>query len=159
FRAVFEPLEIRHDRVPGEPDPGPYPKYDYGKAYAPITSGMVRVVDEKLDAKTFLYTRGESRNVVPGRPPIPPAPPVFLGGQFRVGPVERPAEASYSGLKRFVRREEFSSAWAAVRGAGRGLATSWARLVASAPEALDAADGRASLLTDAMRLAAALARL
>jgi hypothetical protein len=27
LRACFEPIEIRHDRVPGEPDPGPYPQY------------------------------------------------------------------------------------------------------------------------------------
>src|SRR5437667_5036580 len=45
FRAVFEPVEIRHDRWPGEPNPGPYPKYSYGAAYAPITSGLVRVAD------------------------------------------------------------------------------------------------------------------
>src|SRR5213076_1986776 len=57
-----------------------YPKYEYGKAYKPITSGMVRVFDEKLDAATFLYTQGESRNIVPGRPPIPPGMPGFLGG-------------------------------------------------------------------------------
>ena len=64
FRAFFEPIEVRQDRWPGEPDPGKYPKYSYGKAYKPITSGMVRIVDEKLDAKTFIYTGGEARNVI-----------------------------------------------------------------------------------------------
>jgi hypothetical protein len=107
LRACFEPIEIRHDRVPGEPDPGPFPKYDYGKAYGPITSGMVRVFDEKLDAKTFLYTRGESRNVVPGKPPIDPGVPAFLsGGAFHVEPVSLPPEAYNPGLRDFVRREE-----------------------------------------------------
>lgn len=107
LRAVFEPLEIRHDRVAGEPDPGPYPKYDYGKAYGPISSGLVRVFDEKLDAKTFLYTRGESRNVVPGRPPIDPGMPRFLGGaSFEVKPVNLPAESSYPGLRTFIRNDE-----------------------------------------------------
>jgi hypothetical protein len=107
LRACFEPIEIRHDRVPGEPDPGPYPKYVYGAAYAPITSGMVRVFDERLDARTFLYTRGESRNVVPGRPPIAPGVPAFLKpSNFRVEPVALPPEASYPGLKDFIRREE-----------------------------------------------------
>src|SRR5262249_41994248 len=61
-RAFFEPLELRHDRVPGEPDPGPFQKYVYAKSYGPITSGMIRVFDEKLDAKTFLYTGGDERN-------------------------------------------------------------------------------------------------
>ena len=107
LRACFEPIEIRHDRVPGEPDPGPFPKYDYGKAYGPITSGMVRVFDEKLDAKTFVYTRGESRNIVPGRPPVPPGAPAFLKSvSYRVEPVTLPPDASYPGMKEFVRREE-----------------------------------------------------
>ena len=111
LRAIFEPLELRHDRVPGEPDPGPYPKYEYGKAYKPITSGMVRVFDEKLDAQTFLYTGGESRNVVPDRPPVPPGVPDFLGGgSFRVEPVELPLEAYYPGRKAFVPREELAHA-------------------------------------------------
>ena len=100
FRAFFEPIEIRHDRVPGEPDPGPFPKYDYGKAYKPIASGLVRVFDEKLDAKTFLYTRGESRNVVPGRPPIPPGMFDFLGGRsLPAEPIALPAESSLPRVK------------------------------------------------------------
>jgi mono/diheme cytochrome c family protein len=110
FRAIFEPLEVRHDRVPGEPDPGPFPKYVYGSAYKPITSGMARVVDAQLDAKTFLYTRGESRNVVPGKAPIPPGVPAFLGGSFRVEPVPLPATAYYPGLKPFVQQEELQKA-------------------------------------------------
>ena len=73
---------------------GRIPKYEYGKAYKPITSGMVRVFDEKLDAQTFFYTGGESRNIVPGRPPVPPGVPDFLGGRsFRVEPIELPLEA------------------------------------------------------------------
>ena len=110
FRAIFEPLEVRHDRVPGEPDPGPFPKYVYGSAYKPITSGMARVVDEQLDAKTFLYTRGESRNVVPGKAPIPPGVPAFLGGSFHVESVSLPATAYYPGLKPFIQQEELQKA-------------------------------------------------
>ncbi|MFO0907395.1 MAG: DUF1549 domain-containing protein [Isosphaeraceae bacterium] len=107
LRAIFEPLELRHDRVPGEPDPGPYPKYDYGKAYGPIRSGLVRVFDEKLDAQTFLYTKGESRNIVPGRPPIEPGVPRFLqGDRFKVEPVALPPESSYPGLQEFVQHDE-----------------------------------------------------
>lgn len=125
LRAVFEPLEIRHDRVAGEPDPGPYPKYDYGKAYGPITSGLVRVFDEKLDAKTFLYTRGESRNVVPDRPPIPPGMPSFLGGaSFEVKPIDLPAESSYPGLRAFIRTDEMRARDTAVAKAGADLAKS-----------------------------------
>jgi hypothetical protein len=123
FRAFFEPLELRHDRVPGEPDPGPYPPYDYGKAYGPIQSGLVRVFDAKLDAQTFLYTRGESRNVVPGQPPIPPGVPAFLaGGGLRIEPLDLPAEAAHPGLKAFVQREEIAQRESAVAEAEQALA-------------------------------------
>ncbi len=138
FRAIFEPLEVRHDRVPGEPDPGPYPKYVYGAAYKPITSGLTRVFDEKLDAQTFLYTRGESRNIVPGRPPVAPGVPRFLGGAFRVEAVDLPHEAHYPGLKPFFQREEllqrekaFAGANAELEAARRGLDVWSAELIKS----------------------------
>ncbi|MFG0297663.1 MAG: PSD1 and planctomycete cytochrome C domain-containing protein [Maioricimonas sp. JB045] len=107
FRAFFEPIEIRTDRVPGEPDPGPYPKYDYGVSYKPISSGLVRIVDETLDAETFMYLGGEARNIVPDKPPIPPAAPAVIGGdQLKIAPVDLPPEAWYPGMKAFVREEE-----------------------------------------------------
>jgi hypothetical protein len=109
FRAFFEPIEIRHDRIPGEPDPGIYPKYTLGTPYKPINSGMVRIMDEKLDAKTFVYTGGEARNVVKGKPPVTPGPPRVLGGdQFEITPIDLPPEAWYPGLKPFVQQEEIA---------------------------------------------------
>jgi hypothetical protein len=106
LRAVFEPIEIRQDRVPGEADPGVYPKYSYGASYKPITTGMVRVVEEKLDAKTHFYTGGDERNVAKNRDPIPPGVPESLGGTFEATAVQLPPEAWYPGLKAFVRKEE-----------------------------------------------------
>lgn len=107
LRAVFEPIEMRHDRVPGEPDPGPYPTYDYGKAYKPITTGQVRVFDKTLDAKTYAYLKGESRNIIPGRPPVEPGFPEFLGGQaFPVKPIALPAKVRQPSLEPFIRQEE-----------------------------------------------------
>jgi len=106
FRAVFEPLEIRHDRWPGEADPGPYPKYSYGAAYGPIKSGMVRVMDEKLEAKTHFYTGGDERNVAKEKPPVAPGVPAALGGTFRVEPVALSRESWDPGSRDFVRREE-----------------------------------------------------
>ncbi|MBO50374.1 MAG: colicin uptake protein [Planctomycetaceae bacterium] len=106
MRATFEPIEVRHDRVPGEADPGVYPKYKYGKPYKPLTVGMVRICDEKLDAQTFVYSKGESRNIIPGRPPISPGGPGFLGGaEWKVEAVQLPPRAWYPGLKDFVRQE------------------------------------------------------
>ena len=108
FRAFFEPLEVRHDRVAGEPDPGPYPKYKYGASYKPIKSGLVRVMDEKLDAKTFMYTKGEARNIIPGLPPVQPGAPSILGGEMKVTRVKLPAESWYPGTKDSIRKEEIA---------------------------------------------------
>jgi hypothetical protein len=107
FRAFFEPLELRHDRVAGEPDPGPFVKYVYGVAYGPITSGRIRVFDEKLDAATYFYSRGDERNRVAGKPPVPPGVPAALGGErLKIEPVTLPPAAWYPGLRPFVQQEE-----------------------------------------------------
>jgi len=132
LRAVFEPLEIRHDRWPGEPDPGPYPKYSYGAAYKPIASGMVRVMDERLDAKTLFYTGGDERNVSKDKSPMPPGVPAALGGTFRVEPVALPPESWFPGAKAFVRRDEVAK---------REQALSAARAAVSKAQSTDNADG------------------
>src|SRR5262249_40883437 len=107
FRAFFEPLELRHDRVPGEPDPGVYPKYSYGAAYKPITSGMIRVFDEKPEAETYMYVKGDERIRMPGKPPVKPGGPAFLGGdRLSITPVTLPAEAAHPGLQAFAQKEE-----------------------------------------------------
>lgn len=137
FRAFFEPLEIRHDRVPGEPDPGPYTDYVYGSAYKPITSGLVRVFDRKLDAQTFLYTRGESRNIVKERGPIAPCVPAFLKPpDFHIEPVPLPREAAHPGLLAFVRDDERARA----RSARETALASWKQAAADLTAARAARD-------------------
>ncbi len=107
FRAFFEPLEIRHDRWPGEPDPGVYPKYSYGASYAPIQSGLVRVFDEKLNAETWMYSKGDERDRVPGKPPMKPGAPAFLrGDKLKITPVALPPQVHSPGLQAFVLEEE-----------------------------------------------------
>lgn len=142
FRAFFEPLEIRHDRVAGEPDPGPFPEYKLGRSFGPITSGMVRVMDKKLDAETFFYTGGDARNVVPGKPPIAPSAPAVLNGhRLKISPKDLPATVWYPGLKRFIQKEEIHArarALAAARAdalavtlASREARPRWAELLRS----------------------------
>ena len=48
FRAIFEPHQVRTDRVPGQ--------LDIAK------DGLVRVFDADPDAKTYLFIRGDDRN-------------------------------------------------------------------------------------------------
>jgi hypothetical protein len=131
FRAFFEPLELRHERVPGEPDPGPFKKYVYTEAYGPIKSGLIRVFDEKLDARTFFYTGGDERNKVEGRPPVEPGAPAVLGGeQLKIEPVALPLEVSYPGIRPFVQREETERREQAVRAARAELIDALEKAVA-----------------------------
>ncbi len=107
FRAFFEPLELRQDWVPGEPDPGPFQKYEYAVLRRVVQAGSIRVFDEKLDAKTYVYLLGDERNRAEGKPPVAPAAPAFLeGDRLRIRPVELPPVASYPGLKPFVQQVE-----------------------------------------------------
>jgi len=108
FTAFFEPLELRQDRLPGEPDPGPFAKQVKGGTRKPIRSGMIRVFDQTLDPETFIYVMGDDRQRA-DRPPVAPGVPAFLGGSKpAIEPVALPPAASYPGLKRFVREEELA---------------------------------------------------
>ncbi|QDT54691.1 Planctomycete cytochrome C [Caulifigura coniformis] len=111
FRAFFEPLELRQDRVPGLPDPGPFRKYVYTESYGPIAAGLIRVFDEKLDAQTFLYAKGDARNRIEGEPPaVPQAPAVLMTPDFKVEPVALQPEAFYPGMKAELRTEDLAKA-------------------------------------------------
>ena len=109
FRAFFEPIDIRHERVAGEPDPGPYPEYKLGASLKPLKTGMVRIADAKLDAETFVYRKGESRDIIKGLPAVTPAPPRILGGEpFTFAKIDLPPQAWYPGLREYVRQEEMA---------------------------------------------------
>ena len=91
FRAFFEPLGVRQDRLPGEPDPGPFGKYDYGGSRKPNPYGRVSAFDEKLTAVTSMYMQGDERLKVPnkkiiaGRPDVPGRrPPAHRTGRGAV---------------------------------------------------------------------------
>ena len=64
FRAFFEPLELRHDRVPGGPPLTRYLRYKPGSggSLRPIKAGLARVYDHDLTAKTFMYRTGDPRD-------------------------------------------------------------------------------------------------
>lgn len=149
FRAFFEPLELRRDRVANEPDPGPFKKYIYASSTAPLKSGLIRVFDEKLDAQTFVYRLGDEREIVKDKPPVEPGAPAFLGGeQLAIEPVVLPPVAWYPGLKPFIAAEDLVKLSAAQKAAADALV--------SAQQANAAADQLRILET---KLAAAAAQL
>jgi hypothetical protein len=107
FRAFFEPLELRHERMPGEPDPGPFEKYVYAKSYGPIKSGMIRVFDEYLNSETFMFSKGDARLRMEGKPTMKASPPQFLAGSFAMeSPTRLPITAAYPGMRAFIQAEE-----------------------------------------------------
>jgi len=108
FRAFFEPIELRHDRVPGGPPLTKYKRYlpGSGASLKPIAAGLARIFDTNLDTKTYMYQLGDSRNRF-DRPPVEPGVPAILGGRpLKIERVELPPKAWYPGLKAFVHQEE-----------------------------------------------------
>jgi hypothetical protein len=115
LRAFFEPLDLRQDRVAGAPDPGMFQDYVYGAAYGPITGGMIRVYDRRLDAVTRMYARGDERSILEGEEPVRPGLPALF--DFDIGTpneIDLPPVAIYPGLKSFIVEEEIAKAKAAV---------------------------------------------
>ncbi len=109
FRAFFEPIELRQDRVPGEGDPGPFQKYDYSVLRKIAKLGAIRVYDDKQEAKTQMYVGGDERAIMKDRPPVKPGAPAFLGGdRLRIEPVELPLQTIYPALKSYAQKEEIS---------------------------------------------------
>ena len=124
FRAFFEPLELRHDRVPGGPALTKYIRYQPGSggSLSPIAAGLPRVYDHYHDEKTFMYRLGDTRDRM-DRDPVRPAAPSILGGDtLQIESVSLPPVAWYPGLKEFVIREEREAAQDAVEQAEQELA-------------------------------------
>jgi hypothetical protein len=94
-RAIFEPHQVRIDRLPGQPDI--------------VKDGLVHVYDAKPDAPTFLYFRGDERT--PDKTPLVPGVPEALGGHFPAVEAVRLPQAAYAPDKReFVIRETLAAA-------------------------------------------------
>ena len=108
FRAFFEPLEFRHDRVPGGPALTKYIRYKPGSggSLKPIAAGLPRVYDFYPDEKTYMYRLGDTRDRM-DRDPVDPGAPAIIGGdQLKIETVELPPVAWYPGLKDWVRKAD-----------------------------------------------------
>lgn len=116
FRAFFEPIQVRQDWAQGEPDPGPFQKYEYTVLRKVAKHGLVRIFDENLSAETRVYRQGDERIVAQDKPPVAPRAPAFLGvGRVAIEPVDLPVRAWYPGLKPFIQQAETDSREARVR--------------------------------------------
>ncbi len=118
LRAFFEPMNIRQDQWPGEPDPGPFQEYEYVVLRKIQRLGMVRIVDQKPDAPTWFYTGGDERNRVKDRGSVAPGVPSFLSSSFRTPePVSMPVSFRFPGLRPAVLEAERGRLTEAVRNA------------------------------------------
>ena len=101
LRAFFEPLHIRIDREPGEPDRA--------------KGGLPRVFDDFLETPTYLFSRGDETR--PVKRPLTPAVPGVLGGEVRIVPVRLPLGASTPDKRAFVVCEAIEAGEQTVRAA------------------------------------------
>ena len=105
-RAVFEPHQVRIDRLPGQPDTA--------------KDGLARAYDADPQAKTFLFVRGDDRT--PDKTPLAAGVPAALGGKFPPAePISLPSFAYNPDKRAFVVEETLAAAEAAVRTAGKSL--------------------------------------
>jgi hypothetical protein len=100
FRALFEPYDVRTDRVPGQSNTD--------------KDGLVRAYDAKTNEPTYLFVRGNEAK--PDKQhPLPPAVPRALGGgELKFEPVALAPNEYYPGLQPFVQQETLAHAQADV---------------------------------------------
>ena len=134
FRAFFEPISIRQDRVVGEVEPGPFQEYSYGVLRKIQRAGAVRVFDKNPDAKTWFYTGGDERNRVTDRGSIPPGVPGFLSRtNLRIESTSLPPQSFYPALQPGIQQTLLTDAQAAITAAEKEAST--VRQTGSAPSA------------------------
>jgi len=106
-RAIFEPHQVRTDRVPGELDTA--------------RDGLPRAYDA-TNAPTWLLVRGDERHPLTNEV-IVPAVPAFLGGNLAVHSVNLPDWARRPDHRDFVLRDTLTASGQAVDGALKFLET------------------------------------
>ncbi|MEP6757422.1 MAG: DUF1549 and DUF1553 domain-containing protein [Chthonomonadales bacterium] len=106
MRAVFEPHNIRTDRIPGQPDN--------------TKDGLVRTYDAEIKAPTYLFIRGDERNPDKSRALEPGLPSVF-GAAFEPKPVTLPRLAYQPDKRDFVIAESIAAAEKALQDAQKSL--------------------------------------
>ena len=89
-RAIFEPHQVRTDRVPGELDR--------------VKDGLVRVFDSATNRQTFLLVRGDERRPDTNQVIVPGVPKALLGPalEFVAKDISLPALAAFPDKRAFV---------------------------------------------------------
>ncbi|HUE69947.1 MAG TPA: DUF1549 domain-containing protein [Pirellulaceae bacterium] len=96
LRAIFEPYDVRTDRLPGEANVE--------------KDGLVRAFDAKADTPTYLFSRGNEKDPVKDKPLAPRIAKLFAQVAFKVEPVSLTPAAYYQGVQPFVQEETLAAA-------------------------------------------------
>jgi mono/diheme cytochrome c family protein len=152
FRAFFEPLEFRHDRVPGGPALARYLRYtpSGSGSLKPIEAGLPRVYDFYPDEKTYMYRLGDTRDRFDRAPVEPAGLAILAGDKLKIEPVPLPSVAWYPGLKEFAKNAERRVAEEAIPPAKTNLVAAQTTLAATKTE-LAKAEGKLATATEAAR--------
>lgn len=102
FRAIFEPHQVRTDRIPGQTDT--------------VKDGLVRVFDVGTNTPTYFFNRGDERKPDTNRV-MEPGVPRALRGKFAMERVKLPKEAAYPDKRPFVIEDLLRESIAAVNSA------------------------------------------
>ena len=114
LRAVFEPHQIRMDRVSGQPDL----KKD----------GLTRAYDADAGAQTYRFLRGNEASPDEDRPLSPGVPRLFGQAILKVEPIRLPLEVSYPAVRAFVHEDLIQAARNNIRQAESEVAEAAAAL-------------------------------
>jgi len=127
FRAIFEPYNVRTDRVPGQVNVE--------------KDGLARVFDAEPAVPTFFFVRGDERQANKDQPMSPGVPSILGTASFAVNEVPLPMLARYPDKRQFVISEDLQAAKEAVEAARRKLADAEQKHAqAQPPAAKDVAD-------------------
>jgi hypothetical protein len=114
FRAIFEPHQVRTERVADQPDG--------------LKDGLARVCDLNPGSPTYVLERGDEK-----RPKkdvtIKPGVPEAVGGSLKIEPLDLPLMAYYPALQEFALKEDQAQASQKVLQAEAALTKSQAAIV------------------------------
>ena len=109
IRAIFEPHQVRTDRVPGQIDTDK------------TGDGLVRAYDATLASKTYLLARGDERRPLTNEVITPNVPRIF-GAKYEAKPVTLPELAVRPDKREFVVHEDIAAMEEMVKHARETLA-------------------------------------
>ncbi|HET6406855.1 MAG TPA: DUF1549 domain-containing protein, partial [Chthoniobacteraceae bacterium] len=138
-RAIFEPHQVRTDRVPGELDR--------------TKDGLPRTYDLAKDSPTYFLIRGDERKPDKERLMSPGVPRVLCADKLKpeldISPVKLPAPAAFPDKREFVIKETISASEQAVGKAKADLAAAKPELARQRELELGIAEAKhASLLAE-----------